>query len=379
MKIVHVINGLEIGGAERMLARLAVSIKNSHPNSTQIVVSLSGRGVLGPDLQAQGIQLVSMNVQSVSSIPYAVWQLTKLFRRERPDIVQSWLYRSDLVAGLAARISRTGKIAWGIRCTNVPTGSSASLKLLIRLNGLLSSILPHTIVCCAYSAQHFHKSLGYDMTKATVIPNGFDFDVFRPSPESRTAVRAALSIADNDVLVGIVGRYDELKDFQNFISAAISASAENPRLKFVMIGKGLDTQNTEIYAPIQSSGLEENFRLLSARDDVATLMSAMDLFCLSSCSEGFPNVVVEAMGAALPCVVTNVGDAAAIIGDIGKVVPPRNAHLLAAAILQLASLSADELRSIGVQSRQRAVNNYSLHTITTKYLELYEDMSRVST
>lgn len=379
MKIVHVINGLEIGGAERMLVRLAASIKTSRPDSTQLVVSLSGPGALGPDLQARGIELVSINAHSISGIPYAVWQLVKLFRAERPDIIQSWLYRSDLVAGLATRISRTAKIAWGIRCTNVPNGSSASLKLLIRLNAWLSSILPHKIVCCAYSAQQFHQSIGYDQSRMTVIPNGFDFELFRPSPEDRRAVRDTLDITNDDILVGIVGRYDELKDFPNFIAAALSANAENPRLKFVMIGKGLDADNPEICAPIQSSGLEQNFRLLGARDDVATLMPAMDIFCLSSCSEGFPNVVVEAMGAAVPCVVTDVGDAAAIIGDIGKVVPPRDPHLLAGAILELARLAPDELRQLGVQARERATRNYSLQAITTQYMELYEDMSKVNT
>lgn len=379
MKIVHVINGLDIGGAERMLARLAASIKASRPDSTQIVVSLSGPGALGLALEARGIELVSINARSVSGIPYAVWQLIRLFRAERPDIVQSWLYRSDLVAGLAARISRKAKIAWGIRCTKVPSGSSASLKLLIRLNAWLSSILPHKIVCCAYSAQHFHKSIGYEPSRMTVIPNGFDFDLFRPSPENRKTMRDALEITDDDVLVGIVGRYDELKDFKNFITAALSANAENPRLKFVMIGKGLDAENTEIHAPIQSSGLEQNFSLLGARDDVAKLMSAMDIFCLSSCSEGFPNVVVEAMGAALPCVVTDVGDAAAIVGDIGKVVPPHDARLLATGILELAGLAPNELRQLGIQARERATGRYSLDAITTKYMELYEDMSKVNT
>lgn len=379
MRIVHVINGLEVGGAERMLARLAVSIRTSRPDIKQIIVSLSGPGALGAELQAHGIELIAINTNSVSDIPYAVWRLAKLFRDERPDIVQSWLYRSDLVAGLAGRISGSAKIAWGIRCTNVPSGSSASLKFLIRLNAWLSSVLPHKIVCCAHSARHFHNSIGFDDNRMTVIPNGFDFEIFSPSALNRKAVRRALGIKDNDIVVGVVGRYDELKDFENFITAAISAHAENRQLKFVMIGRGLDAENEDICAPIKASGFDQSFMLMGARDDVAALMSAMDIFCLSSRSEGFPNVVVEAMGTALPCVVTDVGDAAAIVGDIGKVVPPRNAGMLATAILELAQLPREELRHVGVQARARAIRNYSLQAITKKYMELYEDMGKVNT
>lgn len=379
MKIVHVINGLEVGGAERMLVRLAISICTIRPDTKQIVVSLSGPGALSAELKANGIEVISINASSVTGIPRAVWHLAQIFRKERPNVVQSWLYRSDLVAGLAGRLMGRTKIAWGIRCTNIPSRSSATLKFLIRLNAWLSFVVPHEIVCCAQSAELFHKAIGFDGSRMTVINNGFDFAAFRPSLTERKEVRCEMALNNDDILVGIVGRNDQLKDFGNFIAAATLAHAANPRLKFVMIGKGLDAQNADIYTPIKASGLEQNFFLLGARDDVATLMTAMDIYCLSSCSEGFPNVVVEAMGAALPCVVTDVGDAALIVGDCGKVVPPREAAMLATAILDLAQLSQDELRRLGVRARERAVSNYSLHTITAKYMEIYEDMGKINT
>jgi glycosyltransferase involved in cell wall biosynthesis len=379
MKIVHVINGLEVGGAERMLARLALSICTNRPDTKQMVVSLSGPGALGAELTARGINVISINANSVLGIPRAVWHLMQLFRKERPEVVQSWLYRSDLVAGLAGRLAGRTRIAWGIRCTNVPSRSSASLKLLIRLNAWLSFILPHKIVCCAQSAKTFHKAIGFDDRRMTVISNGFDFVTFRPSESDRKNVRSAMALNDDDILVGIVGRNDQLKDFGNFIGAAALAHAANTRLKFVMIGNGLDAQNADIYTPIKASGLEQSFFLLGARDDVATLMTAMDIYCLSSCSEGFPNVVVEAMGAALPCVVTDVGDASLIVGDCGRVVPPRDAAMLSATMLNLAQLSQDQLHQLGVRARERAVSNYSLQTIAAKYMELYEDMDKVNT
>lgn len=376
MKIVHVINGLEIGGAEKMLVRLATSIRCNHDGVAQIVVSLSDLGILGPKLRQQGIEVVAIGARSFAGIPYAVWRLAKLFRQERPTVVQSWLYRSDLISALAGRLSGRPKIAWGIRCTSVPQGSSRSLKLLIRLNARISTFLPDKIVCCAEAAKNFHAKLGFDTSKMVVIPNGFDFDDFRPSARCRDDVRRNLGVESGAFLIGIVGRYDELKDFENFIDAAALALAVNSRMKFVMIGKGLDVDNPSLYSRIVAAGMQQKFILLGARDDVAKLMRGMDVYCLSSRSEGFPNVVVEAMGTALPCVVTDVGDAAAIVGDTGKVVPPRNPKKLASALIEYAKTSESELRLVGEQARERAKRLYSLHSVTKTYMELFEAIDR---
>jgi glycosyltransferase involved in cell wall biosynthesis len=177
-------------------------------------------------------------------------------------------------------------------------------------------------------------------------------------------------------VIGIVGRYDELKDYGNFISAASIAAKENNNLRFLMIGQGLDGMNQTLVRQIAAAGLEQKIWLWGASSDVARMMRGIDIYCMSSRSEGFPNVVVEAMGTGLPCIVTDVGDAALIVGDCGAVVPPEDSQQLAIEMIRLAQLSTAKLQAIGRRSRDRAKQNYSLSAAMLQYQELYEKMYR---
>jgi glycosyltransferase involved in cell wall biosynthesis len=376
MRVVHVISSLEVGGAERMLERLILSMQSEQNSIENIVISLSSGGLVGANLRQQGVEVIELKLGSFVALPLAIYKLARLFRVLRPAIVQSWMYRSDFIASISARLCGISRIAWGIRCTQIPRHSSIAVKALVRVNALLSRFLPHNIVCCAHSARKFHSSMGFDDTRMVVIPNGFDFSLFAPHEKDRVSVRHELGFDSEMIVIGIVGRYDELKDYGNFISAASIAAKENNNLRFLMIGQGLDGMNQTLVRQIAAAGLEQKIWLWGASSDVARMMRGIDIYCMSSRSEGFPNVVVEAMGTGLPCIVTDVGDAALIVGDCGAVVPPEDSQQLAIEMIRLAQLSTAKLQAIGRRSRDRAKQNYSLSAAMLQYQELYEKMYR---
>lgn len=372
MKIVHVISGLEVGGAERMLERLVRAMKVESPQVTHTIVSLADAGTIGRQLRHEGIEVIALNLGQFWALPLAVLRMTVVLRRLEPDIVQGWMYRADFISALACLFVKRPRLIWGIRCVEIPRTSSIAVKLLIRINAMLSHSLPEVIVCCAEAARNFHASIGYSRTKMLVIPNGFDFELFRPDAADRLEVRKELGFDEDDVVVGIAGRYDELKDYENFTAAAGRAVKENSQLKFVMIGRGLDTTNQALSDMISANGLQGCTVLVGESNSVPRLMRCMDIYCMSSISEGFPNVVVEAMATALPCVVTDVGDAALIIADCGVVVPPRNPERLAEGLVRLSLEPRNRLRQLGDKARSSSKARFSISTAVKEYNQTYE-------
>jgi len=176
LRVLHVIVGLDVGGAEAMLKRLIESAPASIPGA--VVVSLTSLGVIGESLRGQGARVHALGMSSVLDFPITLWRLVKLIRQYQPGIVQTWLYHADLLGGWAARLAGSCAVVWGVRSTNIPQGPLSLTYWLVRLCAVCSRIVPHRIICCAQSAKEAHIKLGYAARKMTVIPNGYDFSVF---------------------------------------------------------------------------------------------------------------------------------------------------------------------------------------------------------
>jgi glycosyltransferase involved in cell wall biosynthesis len=264
-------------------------------------------------------------------------------------------------------------LAWGVHQTEYPSfRSRVKLALVAKCCAQLSSRLPDVIVCCAETARRSHSNGGYDDKRMHVILNGFDLELFKPRPRDSDQLRPALNLDPATPVVGIVGRYDPAKDYRNFVSAVAKASVMLPGCHFVMIGRGLDEGNRELTKMINTAGVKDVCHLMGARNDVHLLVSALDLFCLSSRSEGLPTVVGEAMACGVPCVATDVGDTAILIGDTGCVVPHGNPDALAAGIVSLLSLAHEELQRLGREARTRMVSRFSIERCWAAYLHAYE-------
>ena len=371
--ILHVIVGLNVGGAEMMLKRLVES-HHDNPDYRHAVVSLSDMGKLGPQLQATGVEVHSLGLCYAVGVPVALWRLVSLIRTIRPDVVQTWMYHGDLLGGLAARIAGNRHLIWGIRTTEVRAGGSFATVWIRWLCARLSRSVPQLIICAAEAARRSHLAVGYDATKMVVVPNGYDFSWLRASADERETLREKHCIQPNDVVVGSLGRFHIVKDQENFVRAAGLLARQHSHLKFLMVGRELTSDNAQLMKWIAQAGCKERFVLLGERKDVPQCLAAMDIFCLHSLTEGFPNVLAEAMAMGLPCVTTDVGDAAMLLADTGVVVTKGDSVALAQGVEQLLALDQNARHALGMRAKARVEVEFSMARARERFEIIYRQV-----
>ncbi|WP_422012287.1 glycosyltransferase [Roseateles sp.] len=370
MRLVHVITGLEQGGAEAMLERLVLHVAATQPGIRQLVVSLGETGVVGHRLQQAGQAVTALRLRQRPLA--ACWELARLLRQDPAEtIVQTWLYHADLLGGLLARLVGCRRVFWNIRQSGLDAADiGRATRTVAHLCAWLSGWLPTAMVCNAEMARRAHVAFGYVADHWRVIPNGFDTSSLKPDRQGGQALRRELGIAEDEIVIGLLARLDPQKDHANFISMAARTAAQLPHARFMLVGRGLDTA-TNLHAQVDQLGLAERFRWLGQRSDVATVLSAMDVFCLSSRSEGFPNVLAEAMACGVPAVSTNCGDAALILGDTAHVAPVADPEALAERVLSLAALPAEARTAVGSKMRERVRREFDIAAVWQAYVRVY--------
>jgi len=326
-------------------------------------------------IQELGISVKLLGMRPGKPNPISLLQLARWLRQNSPDIVQTWQYYADLAGGLAARLARNIPVVWGIRHSELGLeGNKHILLLTAKTCARLSRWLPDRIVCCSEASRRVHTSLGYDPEKMVDIPNGYDIECFKPDPEARELVRKELQIPQDAPVIGLVARFHLFKDHRNFVSAARVLHSDRPDVHFVLCGYGVTWENRELVSWIEEAGIRSQCHLLGLREDVPKVTAAFDIACLSSFGEAFPNVISEAMSCGVPCVVTDVGDAARIVGETGIVVPPKNSAALAEAWCKMLGLGSEGRRRLGIVARERVKTQFSLSQIVDRYQELYEEL-----
>lgn len=372
ISIIHVISGLHIGGAEMMLFKLLSRTDLKRFNT--VVISLTDRGPIGEQIEYLGIPVYSLNIKFGVSGLKGIYRLVRTVRQINPDILQGWMYHGNLAAQIGgAFLSYDVPILWNIRhALHQPQDEKLWTKLVIWLTGKLSGLPAKIINNSSTSALQHEQYLCYRIEKKVIIPNGFDTEMFTPSELARTEIRSELGLSEDTLLIGMVGRYHPVKDHANFLQAAALLLEMFPNVHFVLVGRGVDQTNNTLMQLITDLGISAHITLLGERPDVPKITAALDIATSSSYSESFPNVVGEAMSCGIPCVVTDVGDSANIVGETGVVVPPRNFKALAYAWHELISLGFKNRRNLGISARERIVRHFSLNSIVAQYEELYE-------
>jgi glycosyltransferase involved in cell wall biosynthesis len=374
--IAHVITGLRQNGAETMLLKLLQQTDRTQ-FAVRVFTLLAPPGPLAERIEGLGIRVDALGISRGVPNPLGIWRLTTALRDMRPDVVQTWMYHADLVGGLAAKlVSLRLPVLWNIRqSTFDPTHTRRRTVGVARLCARLSSHLPEKIICCSEAARGVHVALGYDESRIQVIPNGFDPAAFRPDPDSRIAFRAELGLPPDTPLVGMVARVDPQKDHRTFVAAAARLHARLPNVHFVLCGNGSDQAIAELTGWIERDGLRQICHVLGERNDIPRVTAALDLATLSSAfGEGFPNVLGEAMACEVPCVATDVGDSAYVLGDSGRIVQPRDPDALAGAWGDLLTAGDGVRKALGEQARHRIVDNFSISRVARSYEAAYRSV-----
>lgn len=337
------------------------------------VISLTDLGLVGKKIQDLGLPVEALGLRRGVPDPLIMLHLSRLIRQRSPNLIQTWMYHADLLGGLAAKSASNIPVIWNIRHSNLDFCSNKFRTIMTaKICAWLSHKLPLRIICCSEASKKAHAIIGYSKNKMIVIPNGFDISIFKPNPDARLFVRQYLDIPKETFLIGLVGRFDPQKDHHNFVQAAARLHSLRPDIHFLLCGNGITWKNSALVGWIETAGIRDCFHLLGERADIPNLTAALDIASLSSCGEGFPNVIGEAMACGVPCVVTDVGDSAVIVGNAGKVVSPKDPQALAAAWNDLINMEPKYRRQMGLASRRRIEEHYSLPAIVAQYVNVYK-------
>jgi glycosyltransferase involved in cell wall biosynthesis len=282
------------------------------------------------------------------------------------------MYHSNLLSALVGKAAGARTICWNIRRSGFHEDTlPASTKLVARLGAWLSHFIPDAIIYCAYSAAKWHVEFGYDRNRVEVIQNGIDTDRFSPSAADRETVRRELGIPPDDLVIGSVARFHPDKDHKTLFAAVKHLAATNPGLKCVLVGTGTEP-NGPLARLAEQSGITDQMILLGPRTDLPAIMNALDLHVTSSVTEGFPNVIAEAMACGTLCVATDVGDARLVIGDHGWIVPIKSPILLGDAIARALSLrETPRWASLREAARAYCKSQFDIGKMVDAYREVW--------
>ena len=369
--VVHLITGLETGGAERMLYRLVRRTDRARFRS--VVVSITDAGTLGPSLGKAGIEVISLAMRRGMPDPYSLLRLARILRELNPDILQTWLYHADFFGLMAKRLANVPHLVWNLRCSDIALSPAAA-----GVRRILSwcSALPDAVFVNSRAGLSFHEQIGYRPRRWEYVPNGFDTVEFFPDAAARERLRSELGIPAEAIVIGLPARYHPMKDHGTFFKAAAAIAAVRPEVCFLLVGPGTEPTNSALAEAIARAGLADRTRLLGERSDMPAVYATLDIATLSSAwGEGFPNVLGEAMACGVPCAATDGGDVRELLGDAGLVVPRCDPKALASAWQVLVAIGAEGRRSRGSEARARIVRDYELGIIAARYEALYTDIA----
>ncbi|MCA9061899.1 MAG: glycosyltransferase [Planctomycetaceae bacterium] len=378
LRITHIITDLTVGGTQfalfRLLSRLDPSIIRSS------VIALSSRGPMAESIEQLGISVSACEFSRSLPSPLAMLQLCRLLRSTRPQVVQTWMFHSDFLGGLAARVCfPSASVVWNIRMSSLDAGiDSLRTRAVASACARLSRWIPAGIVVNSDAGRDAILARGYDASRTQRISNGFETEVFHPCDKARTELRAELRVPQHSTLVGLVGRFHPHKDHLNFLKAAREIADARPDVRFVLCGPDVDQNNIVLMDWIRSLQLTNNIHLLGVRTDMPRIQAALDLAVSSSVTEGFPNAIGEAMACAVPCVVTDAGGSAELIGRTDTVVRPRDAHALARCCLAVLEKPWHVRQRLGEEARSRIETHFSMQQIARQYVNLWKSIAGVT-
>jgi glycosyltransferase involved in cell wall biosynthesis len=352
VKVLFLVRQLNIGGAERQLVILANELASR--GHEVVITSFYTGGALSKQLDPARVKLISLEKRSRWDLLSMYIKVLRVIRQERPDVLHGWMHTQNVVATLARIFHPKVKLFWCVRASNLETVLDRVESVAVWLQTRLS-IFADCIVVNSVAGLEHAVSTGIARDQMLFIPNGIDTNVFYPAEAEGKRVRAEWGIAENEKVIGKIARFDRIKNHPMFLKAAARIAAERPDVRFVCVGHGEDSYLKQLQELTRTLGIEKRVQWINARPDVRAVYNALDIFCSSSSSEGFPNVIGEAMACGRHCVVTDVGDSKFIVNGTGIAVPSDDVEALASGLRQ-----ALDRGSLNLRARQRILENFTV-------------------
>jgi glycosyltransferase involved in cell wall biosynthesis len=366
-KIVHIISGLKSGGAERSLFNICNS--NISDYFIQSVICLGDKAVYGDKLEELGVEVYYLNFKN-SNILNSFINFKNIIKKISPDIVQGWMTHGNFASVLVYFIlARRPALFWNIRQTVYKLKHEYILTRFLFLINILLSRIPNGIISNAKISIKQLIKFGYKNDSFILIPNGFDTNYWKPDYNLKQVERNKLNFNDNDFVLGYVGRYHPLKNIKFLLESFHKLSQQNSKIKLVIVG-----QNPNDFHINEKSIIDlipqNQILIIDNTKDLNKYYNIFDLLILCSWSEGFPNVLGEAMSCELCCISTPVGDAPDILEDVGYLVPLDDVDFLIEKVKNCMD-NPEELNKLGRNARIKIINQYSMEKTINTYLNIY--------
>lgn len=363
-KIVYIINSTDVGGAENIFFNVVKELSKKDI----VIISLTCQGYYGKELKNKGFTVYSINMKKNIFILFQIFKLFFLINIHRPEIVHTWLYHSNLIGGIIAKLSRVKKIYWSIH--HDYEYSNMLMMIEMKLLSVLSHLIPNKIIYCSYSSKENHIKNGYSQFESSIIENGICLSKFKSDSILRTKIRAKLKIKNDCFLLGNISRYHPLKDHDTLLKSLTYLKLKSKSFRCILIGNGLTEKNIDLVKKIEKYNLSKEIILYGSSNKIHQLINAFDLYILSSKSESFPVTLLESMASGVPCISTNVGDAKNIIGNSGWIVNPKDHYELGNCIAKIID-KRDLLQEKSKLSKERVKEFFSLERMNYRYKKLY--------
>jgi glycosyltransferase involved in cell wall biosynthesis len=332
MDVLFLIRSLDPGGAQRQLITLAEGLAGRGWNV--MVATFYSGGVFESELAAAGVPVISLDKRGRFDLLGSGFRLLRLIRRFRPAVLHTYGDGPNLAAAAVRIFAPTARLVWGIRSAFMDLSRYDRMwRVAAALQRFLSR-LPHLVIVNSEAGRRMLLAAGYPEATVAVVPNGIDMSRYVIDPGGGKRFRRAVGLRDDEVVVGMVARYDPMKDHPTFLRAATLIRRSVVNARFLCAGDGLDSDyGRALQQEAARLGLGPHMLWLPSRDDLSDLYNGLDLLVSSSYGEGFPNVLAEAMACGTAVVATDVGDSARIISNHGRLIPPHDETQLAAAVL----------------------------------------------
>lgn len=360
MNIIYLITGLGGGGAEKVVVDLATRM-DSLGHQVKIAY-LKGEVVVKP--QTDRIELIYLGLENLKQAKLAYHNYKSLLDRFEPDVVHAHMVHANIFARLSRKFRPIAKLI----CTAHSNNEGGGVRMLAyRLTHTLSDVTTNV----SYSAaRSFEKKGAVPKNEIETVYNGIDLGRFYYNSTARENLAAELNLDYSNIFILAVGRFHSAKDYPNLLHAFSKVSQKNSMVKLIIAGDGEERHNIEQL--ISSLKLDNDVHVLGRRDDIPDLMSAADIFVLSSSFEGFGLVVAEAMACNTFVVATDCGGVKEVMGQTGICCPSKNSQQLALAIIKAIQIPLKEKQINNLAALKYVEDNFDLNLIEKKWLRLYE-------
>jgi len=377
MKIAFVTRSLEPGGAERQLTALSGGLKAAGCDVS--VLTFYGRGALERVLNESGVPIVHLDKGGRWDVLGFLARLRRSLQQLKPDVIYSCLPGPNICTVIVRP-----SLGWRPRLVFRIAASYVDLTrydLVTRLSYRIEQRLARfcdLVISNSEAGVRYARNRGFPERTLVLLPNGFDTHIFKPEESGRRVLRKRWRVADGAPLIGLVARLDPMKDHMTFIEAAALLARDRQDIRFVCVGGGDPAYAETLREAARRAGMANRLIWAGEAEDMPAVYNAVDIATCSSYGEGFPNVIGEAMACGTPCVVTDVGDNAKIVGDTGEVVTPNSPESLATGWRRMLDRLDARPEALRDRVRARIVESYSMETLVADTLDTLERLLQKS-